>query len=59
VLTVENNVKDYTDGQVNDHAESRNHPDATLTEKGFTRLSRQRTAMMKSEQPQLKQSAKP
>ncbi|EZR09616.1 phage tail protein, partial [Klebsiella pneumoniae] len=29
VLTVENNVKDYTDGQVNDHAESRNHPDAT------------------------------
>ena len=39
VLTVENNVKDYTDGQVNDHAESRNHPDATLTEKGFTRLS--------------------
>ena len=39
VLTVENNVKDYTDGQVNDHAESRYHPDATLTEKGFTRLS--------------------
>ncbi|MBL0792775.1 tail fiber protein, partial [Klebsiella michiganensis] len=31
--------KDYTDEQLSEHAESRNHPDATLDEKGFTQLS--------------------
>ncbi|MBL0791705.1 tail fiber protein, partial [Klebsiella michiganensis] len=31
--------KDYTDKQLSEHAESRNHPDATLDEKGFTQLS--------------------
>ena len=39
ILAVESSVKDYTDEQVNDHSKSRNHPDATLDEKGFTRLS--------------------
>lgn len=32
-------VKDYTDEQLSEHASSRNHPDATLDDKGFTRLS--------------------
>jgi hypothetical protein len=36
---------------VNDHAESRDHPDATLTEKGFTRLSNATTAMMDKATP--------
>ncbi|MCF0377715.1 phage tail protein [Klebsiella pneumoniae] len=31
--------KDYTDEQLSEHASSRNHPDATLDDKGFTRLS--------------------
>lgn len=39
VITVRNEVKDYTDEQLSEHASSRNHPDATLTEKGFTQLS--------------------
>lgn len=39
VINTGNAVKDYTDDQLSDHASSRNHPDATLDEKGFTRLS--------------------
>ncbi|MEN5279816.1 phage tail protein [Serratia marcescens] len=39
VNTLEEKVKDYTDGQLSNHEQSRNHPDATLTEKGFTQLS--------------------
>lgn len=32
-------MKDYADRQLGQHEQSRNHPDATLTEKGFTQLS--------------------
>ncbi|EML7084952.1 MULTISPECIES: phage tail protein [Klebsiella] len=39
VIQVGNDAKDYTDNQLSEHAQSRNHPDATLTEKGFTKLS--------------------
>ena len=39
VINVRNDAKDYTDNQLSEHARSRNHPDATLTEKGFTKLS--------------------
>ncbi|MBZ7659296.1 MULTISPECIES: phage tail protein [Klebsiella/Raoultella group] len=39
VINAGNAGKDYTDNQLSEHAESRNHPDATLTEKGFTSLS--------------------
>ncbi len=39
VNTLEEKVKDYTDDQLSDHEQSRNHPDATLTAKGFTQLS--------------------
>ncbi|WP_130997160.1 phage tail protein [Klebsiella variicola] len=39
VIKVGNEGKDYTDSQISEHAKSRNHPDATLDEKGFTRLS--------------------
>ena len=39
VIQAGNDAKDYTDNQLSEHAESRNHPDATLTEKGFTQLS--------------------
>lgn len=39
VINAGNEIKDYTDEQLSEHADSRNHPDATLTEKGFTRLS--------------------
>jgi hypothetical protein len=39
VNALEEKVKDYTDDQLSDHEQSRNHPDATLTEKGFTQLS--------------------
>lgn len=39
VITVGNEAKDYTDNQLSEHARSRSHPDATLDEKGFTRLS--------------------
>lgn len=39
VINAGNQVKDYTDNQLSDHARSRNHPDATLDDKGFTRLS--------------------
>lgn len=39
VINAGNEIKDYTDEQLSEHAASRNHPDATLDEKGFTRLS--------------------
>ncbi|HBM3091435.1 TPA: phage tail protein, partial [Klebsiella michiganensis] len=39
VIQVGNDAKDYTDEQLGEHAQSRNHPDATLADKGFTRLS--------------------
>ncbi len=39
VITLKEKVKDYTDEQLSDHEQSRNHPDATLTAKGFTQLS--------------------
>ncbi|EMW1141121.1 phage tail protein [Serratia marcescens] len=39
VNALEEKVKDYTDEQLSDHEQSRNHPDATLTEKGFTQLN--------------------
>ena len=39
VISVGSEGKDYTDKQLSEHAESRNHPDATLDEKRFTQLS--------------------
>ncbi|EPY1562622.1 phage tail protein [Klebsiella michiganensis] len=39
VIKVENDTKDYTDTQLSEHAASRDHPDATLSEKGFAQLS--------------------
>ncbi|HCI5915575.1 TPA: phage tail protein [Klebsiella pneumoniae] len=39
VIKVGSETRDYTDNQLSEHAKSRNHPDATLEEKGFTRLS--------------------
>lgn len=39
VNALEEKVKDYTDDQLSDHEQSRNHPDATLKAKGFTQLS--------------------
>ncbi|WP_374041215.1 phage tail protein [Klebsiella pneumoniae] len=39
VINASNNAKDYADEQLSEHAGSRNHPDATLDDKGFTRLS--------------------
>ncbi|HBY9650973.1 TPA: phage tail protein [Klebsiella pneumoniae] len=39
VIKVGSETRDYTDTQLSEHAKSRNHPDATLKEKGFTRLS--------------------
>lgn len=39
VTASENEVKDYADEQIGKHENSRNHPDATLTERGFTQLS--------------------
>lgn len=39
VIKVGSETRDYTDNQLGEHAKSRNHPDATLEEKGFTRLS--------------------
>lgn len=32
-------TQDYVDSEIDKHAKSRNHPDATLTEKGFTQLN--------------------
>ncbi|HHS9279670.1 TPA: phage tail protein [Klebsiella michiganensis] len=39
VINAGNEIKDYTDEQLSNHAGSRDHPDATMNEKGFTRLS--------------------
>lgn len=39
VINIGNSAKDYADKQVSEHALSRDHPDATLTQKGFTVLS--------------------
>lgn len=39
VINAGNEIKDYTDEQLSEHARSRDHPDATLDEKGFTLLS--------------------
>ncbi|UVG20770.1 phage tail protein [Klebsiella quasipneumoniae] len=39
VIDAGNNAKDYADEQLSEHAQSRDHPDATLDEKGFTQLS--------------------
>lgn len=39
VINTGNNMKDYADEQISAHAGSRDHPDATLDEKGFTQLS--------------------
>ncbi|HAT2180383.1 TPA: phage tail protein [Raoultella ornithinolytica] len=39
VINAGNEARDYADEQLSEHASSRDHPDATLTEKGFTRLS--------------------
>ena len=39
VINAGNDAKDYADEQLSEHAASRNHPDATLDEKGFTQLS--------------------
>ncbi|WP_432757044.1 phage tail protein, partial [Escherichia coli] len=32
-------TQDYVDDKIAEHEQSRHHPDATLTEKGFTQLS--------------------
>lgn len=39
VINAGSKIKDYADKQISNHAASREHPDATLKEKGFTRLS--------------------
>lgn len=39
VINVGNEVKEYTDNQLDEHAKSLNHPDATLKKRGFTQLS--------------------
>ncbi|QQO67907.1 phage tail protein [Klebsiella michiganensis] len=39
VINAGNEIKDYADEHLDEHAKSRNHPDATLDEKGFIRLS--------------------
>lgn len=39
VINASNEIKDYADEQLGEHAASRNHPDATLNEKGFAQLS--------------------
>ncbi len=39
VNALEEKVKNYADEQLSEHEQSRNHPDATLTAKGFTQLS--------------------
>ncbi|WP_177338033.1 phage tail protein [Klebsiella quasipneumoniae] len=39
VINAGNEIKDYADEQLSEHAGSRDHPDATLDERGFTRLS--------------------
>lgn len=37
-------TQDYVDSEIDRHAKSRNHPDATLTAKGFTQLSSSTTS---------------
>lgn len=37
-------TQDYVDREIDKHAKSRNHPDATLTAKGFTQLSSSTTS---------------
>ncbi|WP_257627187.1 tail fiber protein, partial [Enterobacter roggenkampii] len=37
-------TQDYVDSELDKHAKSRNHPDATLTAKGFTQLSSSTTS---------------
>lgn len=37
-------TQDYVDSEIDKHAKSRNHPDATLTAKGFTQLSSSTTS---------------
>ncbi|RTQ88168.1 phage tail protein [Klebsiella pneumoniae] len=39
VINSGNETKDYSDEQLSNHAGSRDHPDATLEEKGFSQLS--------------------
>lgn len=39
IINAGNEIKDYTDEQLSEHASSRDHPDATLDEKGFVQLS--------------------
>lgn len=39
VINAGNEAKDYVDNHLGEHAGSRDHPDATLNEKGFVRLS--------------------
>lgn len=39
VINACNETRDYTDEQLSEHADSRNHPDATLDKKGFAILS--------------------
>lgn len=39
VINAGNEIKDYTDKQLSEHASSRDHPDATLDKKGFVQLS--------------------
>ncbi|EIV7282304.1 phage tail protein [Klebsiella pneumoniae] len=39
VINAGSEIKDYADEQLSSHSASRDHPDATLDEKGFTRLS--------------------
>lgn len=39
VIASGSEAKDYSDEELSKHARSRNHPDATLAEKGFTQLS--------------------
>lgn len=39
VKAAEDAAKDYADKQLSEHEQSRQHPDATLTEKGFAQLS--------------------
>lgn len=39
ITEVKNAALDYADEQIDEHAKSRNHPDATLEAKGFTQLS--------------------
>lgn len=39
IIKVGSDTKDYTDENLSEHEKSRNHPDATTSEKGFVKLS--------------------